>query len=156
MNYLALLRFEIKHTYYQDSCSPDFLVEPTTATARLLRNHRAVIKPFRYGVQLYIAEDPSKPSTPLIPFTDPIRFEFALRLRNKAFASFTDLKDLVSLKPGYAPLYSNDPTTATLKFTDGVKADRDVFATARIQASFDALNSVGNPTLYHLQFTAAT
>jgi hypothetical protein len=103
MRYLTLFNLEIVHAYYIDQRCPDFQIEPTPGTQKLLNDCRCILKPLPNGLRILVAVN--NENTPFIPLpTNPV-FTFHLRLRNPDFGLFTDLADVSQLT---APLYSNE------------------------------------------------
>ncbi len=112
MKFLPVFDLRVRQPFYADGRCPDFALEPSAATAVLLRNHRALLKPLSDGVRVLaaVADD----GTPFIPVARGERFSFHLRLMNADFPLFTDLSDIQALD---APLYTN----ADLRPKDGVE-----------------------------------
>jgi hypothetical protein len=101
MRYLPLLNLYLTHAYYADRRCPDFQVEPTPQTRRLLNNYRCVVKPLSNGVRILTAADGG---APFIRMDKGMAFAFQLILRNPDFALFTDLAE----SGPAARLYTNE------------------------------------------------
>jgi hypothetical protein len=99
MKLLPLLALRLTHPYYIDGRCPDFGIEPTGETHKLLRNHRCSLKPFANGIQVFMPV--TAQGAPFVALPGGALFTFQLRLRNPDFALFTELP------PGPAPLYTN-------------------------------------------------
>lgn len=52
MKFAVIFDMAVRHSYYADGACPDFAIEPSTGTARLLRNYRCVVKPRKDGLQV--------------------------------------------------------------------------------------------------------
>ena len=102
MKVAAILDLEVRHSYYDDGVCPDFVLEPTLDTGRLLRNHRCILKPRRDGL-LTLAEL-GDTGVPAIAVDTTATFRFNMRLRSGDFPLFTDLSAINKLTvPRYAP-----------------------------------------------------
>ncbi|MFN8459684.1 MAG: hypothetical protein U0401_34400 [Anaerolineae bacterium] len=102
MKFLPLIKLHLTHPYYTDNRCPDFWIEPTLATQRLLDNYRCLLKPTPNGIRVLIAV--SDAEVPFIPLPPNMTFAFQLRLRNPDFALFTDLTEI---RQTLAPVYTN-------------------------------------------------
>ncbi len=102
MKYLPLIALHLTHPYYVDSRCPDFWIEPTLATQRLLDNYRCLLKSVPNGIRILIAVTDA--GIPFIPLQPDMTFAFQLRLQNPDFALFTDLTEITQT---IAPVYTN-------------------------------------------------
>jgi hypothetical protein len=102
MRYAPLFSLDLIHPYYADQRCPDFLIEPTTATQRLLNNFRCIMRPRLGGVQVVTAL--ADAATPLIRMVAGMRFSFRLVLRNPDVLLFTEIDP--SIQPANR-LYTN-------------------------------------------------
>jgi hypothetical protein len=101
MKFLELIRLDIVHDYYSDGLCPDFQLEPTPETGKLLRDCRGVIRSIPGGIRILVPTDQGVLFIPLPP--KPV-FAFQLRLENPNFVLFTDLAEI---NKTVAPLYTN-------------------------------------------------
>ena len=99
MKFTKVFGLSLAHPYYSDNVCPDFAIEPTPSTVRLLANYRCVLKAGPGWVRAY--NDPAG----LWP-DKGVAFTFRLRLQNPAFAQFTDLSSYAGT---LAPVYTNVP-----------------------------------------------
>ena len=88
----------LKHDYYADGRCPDFLIEPSGDTEKLLSNLRGVLKSGPDWISLHIDPQLQKPAL-------GATFRFHLRPRNPDFALITDTQDISAMA---APLYTSD------------------------------------------------
>lgn len=88
-----LLGIDLKHGYYETGLCGDFDVVPDADTARLLRNHRCIMKKKANGADLYVETGGDK--KPKIAFAQNTTLSFELRLKNPEFPLFTDPAPLV-------------------------------------------------------------
>lgn len=111
-SFKTLFNLSVKHGYYDDDQSNDFLFVPSEGTKRDTKNFRLLTKnmhgivgqPEAYGiVSMYSEVD----STPVIPISASFSPEmvFALRLHNKNFWNYT--KDVEGLERGEIFHYTN-------------------------------------------------
>jgi hypothetical protein len=107
MKYLPLLNVYLTHTYYADRRCPDFRIEPTAETQKLLDNYRCVLKPLPNGIRVLaaVADD----GAAFIPLLRNMTFAFQLWLQNPDFTLFTDLTEIAETA---APVYTNDQVSA--------------------------------------------
>ena len=108
MKYLTLFSLELLHSYYVDRRCPDFQIEPTPETQKLLKDSRCVLKPFPNGIHILILVDGE--NAPFIPLPVGAIFGFHLRLQNPDFILFTDL---TAISQTAAPLYTNATTSTS-------------------------------------------
>ncbi len=92
MRYSALFDLEVRHSFYADGRCPDFAIEASAATRRLLRNHRCLLRARVGGVRVVTALDEAGQSFLPLPADATLRFH--LRLLNGDFALFTDLASI--------------------------------------------------------------
>ncbi|MGZ8157305.1 MAG: hypothetical protein ACXWT1_06220 [Methylobacter sp.] len=86
MKYSPLVMIKIKHSFYDRGECPDFSVSASAQTARLLNNHRCIVKPNVYGLTVYVPVDNQQP---LIRFGDTSQLSFDLKLQTNEFALYT-------------------------------------------------------------------
>lgn len=103
MKYRALLELALFHSYYRDGRCPDFTIEPSSETARLLRNHRCQCKTTSSAIHIAIAEAGSS-GQPLVPLPAQTVLRFYLKLQRSDFALLTDLASLSAMS---APTFSS-------------------------------------------------
>ncbi len=127
MKYLPFFEIQLSHTYYTDRRCPDFVIEPTAETERLLKNHRCVIRHYSSGVKMLVSVDDS--GYPFLPVPKNAVFLFTLRLQNTDFPLFTNLDHLSDLN---APLFSNeglsDPEDTELKLVSKTASYDETFS----------------------------
>lgn len=104
MKYRPFFNLEIVHDYYIDHRCPDFQIEPTSNTKKLLRDCQCVLKFFLNGVTVLTHVTDDVPAKPFIPPPAGAAFCFRWRLKNPDFCLFTD-------SSGFAQRYANKPTT---------------------------------------------
>ena len=102
MKFLPFLDLRLTDTYYADGRCPDFWIEPTGETQKLLKNYRGVLKPTPNGMRIFMPV--TEQNVPFIPLPKETTFAFQLRLHNPDFALFTELTELI---PVAAPIYTN-------------------------------------------------
>jgi hypothetical protein len=116
VKHAAILELRVTHSFYTDGKCPDFAIEPSTETARLLRNHRCVLGSSPSGVRVQTALDTST-GQPFLPLPPNAVLRFHLELQNGDFDRFTDLDAVSALA---SPLFTNaappagDPGELTL------------------------------------------
>ncbi|MEC4678456.1 MAG: hypothetical protein VST69_06865 [Nitrospirota bacterium] len=91
MNYKALFKVVVKHSYYTDTRCVDFAFKASPETAILLKNHRCVLKTQADGLTVLITVD--EDGRVFIPLSSGARFLFYLQLQNKSFSYVTDLTE---------------------------------------------------------------
>lgn len=87
MKFGVLCTLRIENRYYRDRRCPDFRVEPSPATARVLQRHRHLVRSLPDGLQLIAALDGS--GAPLLPIEGADSLVFRLILANRDFLLFT-------------------------------------------------------------------
>ena len=148
MKLAAIFGLSVRHTYYSDGVCPDFVVEPTADTARLLRNYRCVLKSRKDGV-LIVAELADS-GAPMIPVDSAVNFRFNLRLQNSDFPLFTDLSAISQqAAPRFAPGGADVSKGGSLTLaTQATALDDGVFAVVEIPGTVFA-----SPGGWPVQFT---
>jgi hypothetical protein len=158
MKYLPLLQLYLTHTYYADGRCPDFLVEPTPATRRLLDNYRCIAKALPDGMRVLAAA--TDDGAALIQSTKGMRFVFQLTLRNPDFALFTDLE---AVAPFAMRRYANKrvstgkPAPLTFAAQAGEPVSRragEIFAELEISYGDSTPAIAPGPALFQLAFQA--
>ena len=143
MIFLPLFNLQLIHDYYTDSRCPDFQLEPTLCTRRLLQNHRGVIKYSSNTIQVVITATDAK--QPFIPLQRKLKFRFNLRLQNSIFTLFTDLAELKRLtNPIYTNSDQDDGTITPLLLISRPNIVTEQFAVAA-PASAEAFTLSGRP-----------
>ena len=102
MKYRAVFILRLRHLFYADKRCPNFQIEPTLHTQRLLKNYRCVLEPLPDGILVVTAAGEN--DEPLIPIPGNVTFAFQLRLLRPDFSMFTELADITSKA---APLFTN-------------------------------------------------
>ena len=87
-SHARLFGIDLKHSYYANGLCSDFAVIATDDTAKLLRNHRCVVKPKANGIEIYVETDTNH--KPKIAFSPKVTLSFELHLKNPEFELFTD------------------------------------------------------------------
>ena len=147
MKLAATFSLIIRHSYYADGVCPDFSLEPTSDTERLLKNYRCILKPSKNGV--VAVTELGDDGLPVIAVDAAVKFRFNLRLRNGDFALFTDLSAINQLAapvygPGGADVSKGGSLTLT---TQADSLENGVFAVAEVPGSVFA-----TPTSWPAQF----
>ena len=106
MKYVSLFSVSVRHSYYTKGKCPDFVMEPTRATQRLLNNHRLIFKTEPFGLRVLVPVTAQQ--TPLIPLMPGTTLTFQMRLTSPGFPLFTDLAGRAGLS---APFYTNADAT---------------------------------------------
>ncbi len=97
-NYAVVAEVVLEHEYYADGQCPDFAVEPSPETARLLLRLGLLSRstPSKFAVLAPVSgPETSTPRLQAPPLN--VSLEFHLRLRNEDFPFFTDLTRLTDL-----------------------------------------------------------
>ena len=151
MKYLPLFKVALRHSYYSDQGCPDFDLETSVETERLLENHRCVRKTLEDGFTILITVD--EEGRPFIPLSSDATFLFHLRLRNQNFSYFTDLSAFSGIDD---PLYSNTTLMAgetTLPLSAGQETPTETVVRVPplnpppVNGTFAALHILNNDTL---------
>ncbi|MFQ5587911.1 MAG: hypothetical protein ACE5F7_03640 [Nitrospiria bacterium] len=156
MKYRMLFEVRMRHTYYKDQRCPDFLMEAHEATARLLKNHRGMVRHQPDGILVLIAVD--EDGRPFLPLSNSAVFRFDLALKNTDFPRFTDLAEISAHD---APRFSNaalrGQTGTALSLDTGLSSSTpprkkpSVFAEVEIHNN-DTLPKTGNPVVVSRRF----
>lgn len=113
MKFITWIELRLKHSYYTDERCPDFEIEPTPETQKLLNNYRCVFKTLPDGMRILIATTDDGTSS-LIPLQPGMKLSFYLRLQNSDFPLFTDM---TRVNGTVAPVYCNREERARLVLT---------------------------------------
>jgi hypothetical protein len=157
MRYRPLLNLNVSHAYYADGQCPDFQIEVTPETQRLLNNYRCIVKPFSHGLRILTAVDHD---TPFIQFRKELIFAFQLVLRNPDFAMFTDLPEMAR---SAARLYINEQVNTTgpepLKLVSRPRPSvpgraSQVFADVEIRYGDSVPDMTSGPATFQIAFQA--
>jgi hypothetical protein len=156
MKYLQLFSLEIQHDYYTDRRCPDFQIDMTPDTRRLLANYRCVVKPFPNGIRVLIQASEQTPdqNTPFIPMPVDVSFGFQLRLQNPALLLFTDLHAMTQLA---APWYVGKGTGGVLGLVShppDAPLAQGVFADVGITIGNAMAGLTASSNAFVLQFSA--
>lgn len=150
-----LLDVYLTHAYYADRRCPDFQIEPTPETQRLLANYRCVMKPLSNGIRLLAAADDG---AMFIQPSHSLRFAFQLVLRNPDFPLFTDLS---GIDQAVTPLYVNERISTrepvSLKLVSrpsSTRRARSVFADVEITYGDSPPDLVSGPDKFQIEFEA--
>jgi hypothetical protein len=154
----AILELLVKHSFYADGRCPDFAIEPSVETARLLRNHRCLVGATPGGLRVLTALDAGT-GQPFLPLPTGTVLRFHLEQQNTDFSLFTDLGDLtsVSVDGQPRPLFTNAglaPGAAgelLLVAGDSARA-RGIFADVDIH--LDGQSPGPQPAAFHVAFQA--
>ncbi|APR88511.1 hypothetical protein A7982_13860 [Minicystis rosea] len=106
MKHVAIIEVLLKHAFYTDLRCPDLSVEPSDATARLLRNHRCLLRSTPEGVRILSPLDPT--GQPFLPLPGDTALLFYIQVRGSEFASITDLTGI----QGSSAVFTNAGTGA--------------------------------------------
>lgn len=143
MRYEPFLDVSVAHGYYSDGITPDFDLEPTSPTERLLRNHRLAVRSRPGGIGL--ATPVGGDGRMFIPFADDTTFVWHLRL---VTADITLVTDRASLDVGKIMRYTNDGASRRLiadEHPDSGPMPTDVVAT--VEVTVGPFNTPDVPTL---------
>jgi hypothetical protein len=89
VKHVAIIEVLLKHAFYTDLQCPALAIEPSDATARLLRDHRCVLRSSRQGVQVLSPLDPM--GQPFLPLSGDAVLLFYIEVQGGDFAVVTDL-----------------------------------------------------------------
>jgi hypothetical protein len=95
--FLPVFSVQLMHPYYTDGRCPDFDIEPTQPTQRLLTNARCLLKAMSNGIRVLRAV--TDEHVPLIALPPNTTLTFCLRLLNSDFPLFTDLTAIPQTTP---------------------------------------------------------
>ncbi|WP_437901478.1 hypothetical protein [Sorangium sp. So ce124] len=102
MKHAAIIEVLLRHAYYADLRCPDLSIEPSDATARLLRDHRCDWRSSPQGVRVLSPLDPA--GQPFLPLPGDAALLFYLAVRGGDFDVVTDL---ASLRGRPAPVFTD-------------------------------------------------
>jgi hypothetical protein len=102
VKHVAIVEVLLRHTFYADGRCPDLTIEPSPETARLLRNHRCLVRSSADGVRVLTPLDEN--GDPFLPLPADAALRFHLTLANPDFPLFTDLAAMSGQK---APVFTN-------------------------------------------------
>ena len=141
MKYAPLIIIKLKHTFYDRGNCPDFSVIADTPTARLLTNHRCVVKPAADGLTVYV---PVENQQPLIRFADGSQLSFDFKLQRSDFALYTDPRLELSNSSGLQ-LYQKG-LGVNLEQGISTAADADgVLLSMTVQRDFNQIKAAPEP-----------
>ncbi|WP_437664840.1 hypothetical protein [Sorangium sp. So ce1182] len=89
MKHAAIIEVLLKHAFYADQRCPDLAIEPSDDTARLLRNHRCIVRSGPEGVRVLSPLDAA--GQPFLPLPGDATLLFYIEVRGGDFAVVTDL-----------------------------------------------------------------
>ncbi len=153
MKYAPLIIIKLKHTFYDRGNCPDFSVIANTQSARLLTNHRCIVKPDAFGLTVYA---PVENQQPLIRFAPDSPLSFDLKLQRGDFALYTDRRLEVSkpselqLKQKGSSIDSESWLSATVNADEallGITVQRD-FNQISATPEADEVRFFAKPVLY--------
>lgn len=102
MKHAPIIEVLLKHAFYADQRCPDLAIEPSDATARLLGNHRCIVRSGPWGVRVLSPFDAA--GQPFLPLSGDAALLFYIEVRGGDFAVITDLTG-ISGHP--APLFTD-------------------------------------------------
>ncbi|WP_437719898.1 hypothetical protein [Sorangium sp. So ce861] len=102
MKHAAIIEVLLRHAFYTDLRCPDLSIEPSDATARLLRDHRCLWRSSSEGVRVLSPLDPA--GQPFLPLPGDAALLFYLAVRG---ADFDVVTDLASLRGRSAPVFTD-------------------------------------------------
>jgi hypothetical protein len=168
MKFLPLFTLNLNHAYYADGRCPDFVVEPTPETRRLLNIYRCIAKPHASGIRVLAAT--ADDGSLFIQPAKGITFVFQLILQNPMFPLFTDLPQGNELAPR---LYTNQGrvslarasrsaaaakpiplTAATRQIVTMLRKQSGSFADVEISYGDAAPNTAPGPATFQINFAA--
>lgn len=154
MKYASLIELSLSHSYYADGRCPDFVIEASEDTGRLLRGRRCLLDLGADGLRVLVPLDAT--GAPLLPLPAGSMLRFYLRLQNPDFALFTDLTGLALDGAQPAPLFTNQGTMTNPKLqltTDTTgRAARPQGVFAELAIVLAAMT--GQKSSYSVSFTA--
>ncbi|WP_437933064.1 hypothetical protein [Sorangium sp. So ce341] len=89
MKHVAIIEVLLKHAFYTDLWCPALSIAPSDATARLLRDHRCLVRSSSQGVRVLSPLDPM--GQPFLPLPGDAALLFYIVVRGGDFAVVTDL-----------------------------------------------------------------
>lgn len=148
MSYSPLVTIKLNHSFYDRGGCPDFSIIPDAQTARLLRNHRCVVRANAYGLVVYV---PTENQQPLVRFAGNSQLRFDLEPRSGDFALYTGQRFELSKTPGLQLLQAGVPVSPKNGMADTPDL-RNVRLSITIQRDFNQLKAV--PSLDEVSFFA--
>lgn len=103
MNYAPLIQVSLKHAFFRSGNCPDFTVCVNPKTAKLLRDHRCILKAKPNGLSVFA---PTNNQVPLIAFNNTDHFVFDLMLRSSQFGLYSNQRIELS-SPADTQLYQS-------------------------------------------------
>jgi hypothetical protein len=140
----TLFRIDCRHTFYTDGRCADFSLQPTAATAQLLRSRRSV---FRWGgdAGAVIYQLNETGSAPMLSFQTADALVFVITTRSSEIFQITTATELPA--SGTIKLYSNHSRTATGGYLSLQAAE--VKLSAEVLTHKVISNSAGTATVYN-------
>lgn len=106
MRYAAILEVVLKHAFHANGRCTDFAIEPSDDTARLLRDHRCLLRFLPDGFRVVTPLDDA--GLPFLPLPEGARLLFRLTLEDDHFALVTALSALEKIVArGFSPVFTN-------------------------------------------------
>ncbi|WP_437787404.1 hypothetical protein [Sorangium sp. So ce1097] len=102
MKHVAIIEVLLMHAFYTDLRCPALSIEPSDATARLLRDHRCLVRSSSQGVRVLSPLDPM--GQPFLPLPGEAALLFYIAVRGGDFAVVTDL---TGLRGHSAPVFTD-------------------------------------------------
>lgn len=133
MDYRTLFSINISHDYYVNKLCPDFTLEPTTDSYRIIRGHRLILKEHSNGITVIAPADTN--NKPFIPLSNTLKFEFYLQLKNSDLMSFTQTEQ----KPDSNSFY---------RFTNANLNQSDSKDLKRIRVQRNNLSKLGRQSIW--------
>jgi hypothetical protein len=99
-----LFSVDLRHRYYKNRVSKDFLVTPTTLTQRRMLAHGLLFRQTATGMTVLYEENPDQEG-PRRALQESLRFSFTLQPRNPWLLNYSDLP--LDLPPGHVYYLSN-------------------------------------------------
>ena len=148
MKFATLFEIGVRHSFYADERCPDFEINPSSATQRLLSRHRGVAQSWPGGVRIAVPVEAS--GQPSFPFPPSAACIFDLALNNSDFVLFTNLRRFRRKRvPRFTSL--NASVEGELKLVESpAPFPPGVFA--QVEIRLDHLGPV--PTNLHVAFEA--
>lgn len=92
MKHVVIAEVLLKHAFYADQRYPGFAIEPDDDTARLLRNHRCLVRSGPEGARVLSPLDATE--MPFLPLPGSATLRFHLTVGSRDFVAITDLTGL--------------------------------------------------------------
>jgi hypothetical protein len=102
VKHVAIIEVLLKHAFYTDLRCPALSIEPSDATARLLRDHRCLLRSSLEGVRVLSPLDPMGQS--FLPLPGDAALLFYIKVRGGDFAVVTDL---TGIRGHSAPIFTD-------------------------------------------------